>query len=626
MRTSRGIPFAVVTVPVALGLLAWGYGGEDLIFKGAAAALLCLTLAVRGGGGAPAQSWLRPAGWLVALAIASVAWASNHYVALVDAAFLLLVAGVFVAMASAPRNQVETSLALCTMVIAAFSLYGFVQLAGHAPAGFWHNGQFSSRYVNSAHFASLVAVAVPVGMGLALRGPGTVTRFGAGLSVPVNLVALMLTRSRAVWILSAILYAVLVLLLVRNHRRSGAGGRWGWVVIAISLLTVGVAFWFLRDGIATRFHDLLVTRGQGLNHRWQVWRDGFRMFKSEPLGVGMGCFGESYLTYKSTVDRGIALRAHNEIVQVTAELGWVSVPLLLWLAWSGVRTLFRARREEDALWSNPLSLCVAAGLVLVAAHSLVDFPLRLGANALYVAVALSVLVAQRTVETDATVSPPKRRGVLQRLLCGVGAMLWGCVALSTHYAERGYALSDRAEYAKALPLLTQAAALMPLDPIVAYERGKACRSLALFAGARRRRGLEEAAGHLRWAIRLAPARPKPHALLARTLHALGDREGAVAELQAAMRCDPTLGLYRSNYADLLLEEGRFDEAVEQYHHALSLFRDSSALTVDLVLDKVFKATGDVTLLRRTTPPDERSQGILTRFLRKKAHEGGEVRQ
>jgi tetratricopeptide (TPR) repeat protein len=621
-RESSRAAFLAFAVPSAMALLIWGYGGEDLVFRGGAGALLCMVLAVCGAGVPPDRPWMRPAGWLVALAVAGVTWASNHYVALVDAAFLVLLCGVFLALVRCPVRWREGILAACTVIVAAFSLYGFAQLAGHAPAVFWHNGLFASRYVNSAHFASLAAMAVPLGMGVALSGRGAWGRAGAGLSVPINLVALLLTHTRAAWLLAAVTYTVLIIVLVAGRRRSGTRGAWGWVVVAAALLTAAVAVWFLRGAIVGRFRDLVDTRGQGLGQRWQVWQVGFRMFVSEPLGVGFGCFGESYLAYKTALGRSIALRAHNEVVQLLAELGWVSVPLLLWLAWGVLRSLTRRRADASAAPASPLRICAAAGLFLVAAHSLVDFPLRLAANALYFAVGLSVLAAG---DDDGTGRVPLSGraavlGVVLRLACAVGVLFWVCAAASSHYAERGYALADRAEYAKALPLFTKAVAFMPLDPIVAYERGKACRSMAVFAGAERRQRLEEAAGHFRWAIRMAPMRPKPHALLGRTLRLLGDREGAAAELQVAMRCDPTLGVYRSYYADLLLDEGRVDEAVGEYRHALALFHESSELGLGIVLEKLFKATGDEASLQRVTPSDEHSQRVLRDFVEKKAWE------
>jgi len=621
-RESSRASLVALAVPAGLALLIWGYGGEDLVFRGSAAAVLCLVLAVSGVGTSLAQPWVRPAGWLVALSAASIGWASNRYVALVDAAFLVLLCGLFLAVARCPRQWREGVLAACTVTVAVFSLYGFAQLAGHAPADFWHNGLFASRYVNSAHFASLTAMAVPVGVGVALSGRGALVRASAGLSVPVNLVALLLTQTRAAWLLAAGVYAVSVVLLMAGRRKSNPGGAWGWVVVVVALLTAGVAVWLLRDTIAGRFHDLVATRGQGLAQRWQVWQDGIRMFRSEPLGVGFGCFGESYLAYKTTLGRSIALRAHNELVQIAAELGWMSVPLLLWLVWGVLRTLAGRKAADGTAGTCPLRVCVAAGLFLVAAHSLVDFPLRLGANALYFAVAVTVLAAAD--DNGAGTGPDRRRlagrDVVARLVCGAGVLFWACVAVSSHFAERGYAFADRAEYAKALPLLTRAAVFMPLDPIVAYEQGKANRSLAIFAGAQGRKRLQDAADHFRWAIRVAPMRPKPHALLGRTLRLLGDREGAAAELQAAMRCDPDLGVYRGYYADLLLVEGRGDEAVDEYRRALTLFHESSELSLEIVLSKLFKTTGDERLLRRVTPPDERSQGVLDHFLEKKAWE------
>jgi hypothetical protein len=125
-----------------------------------------------------------------------------------------------------------------------------------------------------------------------------------------------------------------------------------------------------------------------------------------PFGSGVGSFVPVYQLYETPA---LALpgfyinRAHNELLDVTLETGLAGLLLIgLFCFWLGLR-LIKIWRADTA-WPLPVDalLARAAGcaIVLVLAHSLVDYPLRTAAISAVFALACGMLVNPRSLRSD----------------------------------------------------------------------------------------------------------------------------------------------------------------------------------------------------------------------------------
>jgi O-antigen ligase/predicted negative regulator of RcsB-dependent stress response len=134
---------------------------------------------------------------------------------------------------------------------------------------------------------------------------------------------------------------------------------------------------------------------------WNWWV-GLEMFRDNPvIGVGLGNYKLNFLPYKAqflATERGEqfdfpiprAAQAHNEIVQITAELGVVG--LLATLAAIGtilVTFIKRLSQQKDAQRRFDL-LLLGCGIIAFFVHSLVSFPLRLPASSLVLVLAVGL--------------------------------------------------------------------------------------------------------------------------------------------------------------------------------------------------------------------------------------------
>jgi len=173
--------------------------------------------------------------------------------------------------------------------------------------------------------------------------------------------------------------------------------------------------------------------------RAYFWSVGWTMFKEHPVtGAGLGNYKLDYMTSKAAylAQPGATLpaaslpnaaQAHNDVVQVAAELGSLGilavVGLLLVLAtslWQRLRRNNEGRNRLDVL-------LLSGGVVVFLVHTLVGFPAHLAAPAL-AALLLGSLALSPAYGTSATVQSRLTRralrvGLIFSVLAGLAVSL-----------------------------------------------------------------------------------------------------------------------------------------------------------------------------------------------------------
>ncbi len=170
----------------------------------------------------------------------------------------------------------------------------------------------------------------------------------------MNISVLFLTQSRG-GLLGLFSSALVVIILlrkriieyVREHKLlSGLAG-------LILVLIGGGVFALLAR---TRGFDL---GGLTVQMRFHQWQAGLQIIGEKPwLGSGLGTYGLKYLEIRDPAFYpGTFIHAHNQLVQITAELGLLGLLSLLLLLWSGIRVL-----RQDPAELTPASKTALIGL------------------------------------------------------------------------------------------------------------------------------------------------------------------------------------------------------------------------------------------------------------------------
>jgi O-antigen ligase len=279
---------------------------------------------------------------------------------------------------------------------AAVALYGLGEYLLAAPAIDQFQGYLLFRPVGYANgLGALIAIALPVVLGLAAHGPTRLTRCAALGAVVPFACALYLTQSRAAWLGLAVGLVVWVSrtnapgravaviaaagvpaaasialvwmldLLDADTPPADRGTRAG--IVAAAVVALGVAAAALARS-ARRFElprarakpmvlagaaVIAVATAVSLTHlgdRSLYWRVAWEMFERRPLfGTGAGTF-ESYWLELRELDVGVR-DAHNLYLETAAELGLVGLALLVALL---TVPIVSARAERDPLVTSAL--------------------------------------------------------------------------------------------------------------------------------------------------------------------------------------------------------------------------------------------------------------------------------
>lgn len=265
---------------------------------------------------------------------------------------------------------------------------------------FWISGSF----VNKNHFAGYLEMVILLGFGMFLADMETRT---SGSRQPIELLrdryskallwlfglltlvgAHLLTGSRGGWLSLTAGMGCLGILMVRRRVLR----RWAAVLLVVLPLAFGASVLLRPAAMLPRLKSLTEPE-LSWQMRRELWRTALLIFQDFPAtGSGLGTLGHihpRYRTFRSTMHFDYA---HNDYVQLLAELGLPGAVAAFALAALLARRMVSAWRQQHARWSISLGAGVMCALFSLLVHSVTDFNLHIPSNALL----FSVLAALGT--------------------------------------------------------------------------------------------------------------------------------------------------------------------------------------------------------------------------------------
>jgi O-antigen ligase len=399
----HGLGDGGLQVPFSVGLLA------------AAVASAAVRIARRSGGVGRDRLWIIPLAGIVALVACQAANPSHGF--LVDSRALFPIAHLPFLPSSVDRSTTTQALLL---------------LVGYASA-FWLAREFLVDFRSRVAFAS-VQVACGACMALLVIAQRNVPPDGAlyaatGTFVSpnhyvayANLVwppALLWgwelhrrARQRGTWIHGGYLLSgaavILLISVFRCDSRMGmavslmlmagvaAGELWAmsrhrrlvcWVAVgALTILIVVGGLWAMSSlPAAAEFRGATNRLPGDMASRLPVWRAALAMWADRWVaGTGAGTFELAFPYYQPHFVPGFYRHAHNELLQIMAELGVVGTVLLGWMMYGMIST-GRTCGAPAQDWTARERRGITLALCGLALHAMVDFPLRLPALVLLAA-------------------------------------------------------------------------------------------------------------------------------------------------------------------------------------------------------------------------------------------------
>lgn len=589
---------------VLLALLAGAVAVHGAVTAEAGAGLYLVVAAVAGLAAATRRFAAIPGGALqlvlaaCGLGVSSVLWSVAPDATLDASAPLLASALVFLLCAGAlSRSQARWFLggfAVLGAVVACIALAA-------TPVGVRAREPFG----NPNHLAAWLllpasyAFAKLVGSDLARRGRredallwfGIFGLLGAGVAATQSLGAL----------LAALGICAGTLVLQRLPGRRGT-----WIVIgALSGAAVLLAF------VPACVPGLLPPSGRegelSAGLRWQVYASAGRAAWSFlPLGAGLGAFAPAFTRWRPIGLAYAVLHAHSEPLHAWVELGLPSLVLGVAAVRVVGERLVRLRRR------GALAFAPAAGVIAVACHSLVDFPLHVPAVALATAALAGIAWSANLEARERGTSQAVVRADLTRwsvaALALVLAIIAGTQSLALAAEARAARRIAQGDFAAGENEALRGLWVRPGRPALLSLAADAAEAEFLLGGGgapvlRRALELRE---QTHWA---SPLDAAPLEALSRTRAAVGEGMGALAAASEAARLDPASPAPWLALARLWLDAGQGAEAALAVREALERF----PRTADETLTALLRATRDPALVSAAAPESaytRRSAGLV----------------
>ena len=313
-----------------------------------------------------------------------------------------------VVRALAPGDVVRLLLAM-TVFTGLQGLLGLLQVGAGGDSilylgNVYAHGMATGTFVNRGHFAAMLAMMLPVIVGLLLYDirqgrRGGRRRRGAEANVVSQralifasavliLLSLFFTRSRAGIATALIGLAFSSILLVRAR----AGLRHANLIVG-ALVVVGVVLAALIGlaPVLEKFEpDQLRLSGEG---RFAIYAATIRAaIEFLPFGSGLSTFASVFPRFQSGVFGGYIDYAHNDYLQLFMEVGLAAPVIVALLLATYAMRMGELLQRDRARSFTVLQIAAGVGLLPMILHSLFDFALHMPANAMWFATLAGVML------------------------------------------------------------------------------------------------------------------------------------------------------------------------------------------------------------------------------------------
>jgi O-antigen ligase len=178
----------------------------------------------------------------------------------------------------------------------------------------------------------------------------------------------------------------------RHERQRNQRQRWVWAT-ALALPLLILLLVLPPNELIARFGEITTEPDMTIDARADIWGNTMREVAASPwTGVGLGAYEHGLYRFKTTAPTSTVDFAHNDYLQVLAELGIPGAALVgAVAAWILFRCSYVVLMRRSPNWE--LAVGLFGSLVTLGLHSLADFNLYSPANALALAWLAGVAVS-----------------------------------------------------------------------------------------------------------------------------------------------------------------------------------------------------------------------------------------
>ncbi|HWR51698.1 MAG TPA: O-antigen ligase family protein [Bryobacteraceae bacterium] len=240
-------------------------------------------------------------------------------------------------------------------------------------------------FVNRNHFAGFLELALPFALVLivyAFTGGGRVVAGAAGVAaLGLCIAGVVLSQSRMGYAASIAGLASAALLLVTTSSTGGGAVKRGGGVLTVVAAACLAFLLFATPVLIGRFGTLENPDGPPDATRSALWHDAVTVIEAYPIaGCGYGAYHRGAQQMQKAIPAFFVNYAHNDYLQLAAELGIPAMIMLAAAAFFAVRLTVRNIRKAPTPELRYRAIACLGAYVAIALHSFVDFNLYVPAN------------------------------------------------------------------------------------------------------------------------------------------------------------------------------------------------------------------------------------------------------
>jgi len=360
------------------------------------------------------------------ICILSLIWSNSFFISLKELRLFLAGPLLYFIITNniSDERQIRRILNVLLIVGSLFGIYGIFQYKG-IDFSFWLRNigrqQVFGLFGNVNFFAEYLIIPLPIAVSLFFATQNKLKKILLLIGIIVMGTSLTVTFTRGSYLSFGVSLIFMFFLFLISRGKNFIKKNRKIFIIILAILIV-VTFLFVvptplnKSGtviskIKSRISVTQLTQSSSIKRRIAIWKFTVLMIKDHPLlGSGIGTYKYNTLKYqaeffeqgenRSLYPHGFADKAHNEYLQLWAEMGIVGLGIFIWLIISYFSCGLKILRKIKDEYKRGIIIGLMGAVVAVLIDGIFGFPLHLPATIILFWIALGFTVAFGESEKD----------------------------------------------------------------------------------------------------------------------------------------------------------------------------------------------------------------------------------